>query len=347
MTDDDAHHDPIREEAIEWLMRLNRTPEDETLRRSLADWRRRSDAHDRAFRSVETVWQLASDLPQAGVSHTPAKVFRRAPESPTFHRDTSAARQFPRGSKSRRRDRPRRTVAFGAVAFALSACLVFLLVPFADLRMQADHITGTGETRTVRLEDGSTLHLAADSAVAIDFVPRNRSVHLLAGQAFFDVVHDAARPFSVTAGDLIVTVTGTRFAVAQNSQRVAVAVASGSVRVDLDERPSDTISLEPGDRLTFSISPGDASLSTLPLNDIAAWRSGQLVAHNATLADVVEEIGRYHHGSIWLKDESLAQRRITGVFNLNSPAAALEAAVGVHGADILTITPYFKVIRQR
>ncbi|MEM9685260.1 MAG: FecR family protein [Pseudomonadota bacterium] len=347
MTDDDAQHDPIQEEAIEWLMRLSRAPEDETLRRGLADWRRRSDAHDKAFKSVETVWQLAEDLPQADVSHAPAKVFRRASESPTFHRDTSASRRTRRGSKARRRERSRRWVAFGAVGFALSACLVFLLVPFANLRIQADHITETGETRTVRLEDGSALHLAADSAVAIDFMPRNRSVRLLAGQAFFDVAHDAARPFSVTAGDLIVTVTGTRFAVAQNSQRVAVAVASGSVRVDLDKRTPDTISLEPGDRLAFAISSGERSLSKLPPNDIAAWRSGQLVAHNATLADVVEEIGRYHHGSIWLKDESLAQRRVTGVFNLNSPAAALEAAVGVHGADILDITPYFKVIRQR
>lgn len=347
MTDDDAKHDPIREEAIEWLIRIGRAPEDTALRRGLSDWRRRSDAHDAAYRSVERVWRLAGELPEADLSQAPANSTRPTPDGRAPARGARTARRARRDRDAPRGAGSRRKVAIGTMTIAFAACLVLVVAPSLERRIQADHITGTGETGHVRLEDGTTLHLAADSAVAIDFAAANRNVRLIAGQAFFDVAHDAARPFSVTASDLTVTVTGTRFAIAQNRQRVEVAVASGSVRVDLDQRPSEAVSLEPGDRLALARASGDARFSRLPVQDIAAWRSGQLIAHNATLANVVEEIGRYHHGSIWLDEDSLAERRITGVFDLKSPAAALEAAVGVHGADVVTITPYFLVIRQR
>jgi transmembrane sensor len=56
----------------------------------------------------------------------------------------------------------------------------------------------------------------------------------LVGEAYFDVPHDAARPFAVAAGPAVVHDLGTAFAVRRDDDgRVAVAVTQGAVRLAL------------------------------------------------------------------------------------------------------------------
>src|SRR3546814_13380985 len=52
------------------------------------------------------------------------------------------------------------------------------------------------------------------------------------GEAYFEVKHDAGRPFVVWAGERKVTVLGTRFSVRRDGDKVRVAVVEGKVRVD-------------------------------------------------------------------------------------------------------------------
>lgn len=53
------------------------------------------------------------------------------------------------------------------------------------MRLQADVIAGTGEMRTISLEDGSEVQLNSSSAIAVDFTDSHRTIRLLQGQAFF------------------------------------------------------------------------------------------------------------------------------------------------------------------
>ena len=337
MTGSDAERDPIREEAMDWLLKLERAPDDEALRAELAAWRRRSEAHDQAYRSVARMWRLAGDLPPDYA----AKVEARSPLE--TGRDTAIPQRSIR--MGRRRLRPTR-IASG-MAIAVAACLLIFAAPSVELHLRADHMTGVGEVRSVRLDDGSIMHLAAESAAAVDFEPARRNIRLLAGQAFFDVVGDAERPFVVATEGLFVTVTGTGFAVDRSPDETSVAVESGSVSVLVDSGDMPAFRLQPGDRLSRTPPDGAAVLSKVPPGTVAAWRTGQLVVDGVRLARVIDEISRYHQGVIWLRDAALAEKRVTGVFSLRDPAAALETAAGAHNADVTAVTPYLLVIQPR
>jgi transmembrane sensor len=61
----------------------------------------------------------------------------------------------------------------------------------------------------------------------------------------------------------------------------------------------------------------------------------------------VEQIRRYSPGAILLTDDRLAQRRVTGVFDLQHPAAALRALVEPHAGEVAMLTPYLLVVTAR
>jgi transmembrane sensor len=235
-------------------------------------------------------------------------------------------------------------VAPGAVAAALAACLVILLAPTLQLRLDADYRTGIGETREVVLKDGSRIHLDARSAVALDYGPARRTVRLIAGQAFFDVAPVPARPFVVPAEGLTVTVTATGFAVGSGGADTSVAVQLGSVEVAMERPGGGIVRLAPGHRLTLAHATGTVTRSRVPPADVAAWREGRLVVDGMPLAELAARLGRYHRGVIWVRSEGLAERRITGVFNLTDPVAALRAAAATQGAEVMAFTPYLLVV---
>ncbi|MCG8543253.1 MAG: FecR domain-containing protein [Alphaproteobacteria bacterium] len=342
MTGSDAKDDPIREEAIDWLLKAESAPDDRAVQAALAAWRARREAHERAYRSVARMWRLAGDLP------LDAAIQGRG-GSPSQFRAAAAGRGRAAGrtAKAKQRTVARRRLTAGGIAAALVACLLIFAGPSVWLQLRADHVTGVAETRAIQLDDGSTVFLAAESAVAIDFAPSQRTIRLLAGQAYFDVAHDAKRPFMVAADRFVVEVTGTAFAVGRTCEDVSVIVESGSVAVALDGGDAPEVRLKPGDRLAVATTTGNVTRSRVPLTRVAAWRTGQLVVDGVPLADVVEALDRYHRGVIWLPDAGLGARRITGVFSLTDPVAALEAAAGTQNARVMAVTPFLLVVQPR
>lgn len=308
--------EPLRDEAVDWLMRLQASPDDVAVRAGLDDWLATSEAHRRAWQSIERIWRLTGDLPVAGASAAGTVV--ELPRAPRFRR------------------------ALGVAVAALAACVTVYLAPILKLRLQADHMTSVAELREVTLEDGSVVYLDAGSAIAIRYSPERREIALLVGRAFFEVSASKERPFVVLAEDVTVTVTGTAFDVRSSSDEVTVAVQSGTVEVKDHGRIAGT--LMRGERLSVNRSSGEIERSDVAPQDVAAWRERRLVVDGATLAEVVEELGRHHDGVIVLRDRSLAQRRVTGVFDLRRPVEALNAIARSQHGSITEITPYVLVV---
>ena len=346
MTASDSKDDPIVEEAMDWLLRLEAAPHDKAAQAELSAWLDRSAMHQKAYRSVTRMWRLAADLPPDYAERARAERLRGGPRA---SQRAVQAHVLPRERRGGAKGGAafRHPIAVAGVAAALVACLVLFLVPSLQYRLQADHATGVAEVLSVTLEDGSELQLAAESAVAVDVNGGQRRVTLIAGQAFFDVTQDPGRPFTVEADGLTVTVTGTAFAIGRSRDALSVAVAEGAVQVVAARNRDSVFRLALGERLTMTSATGRVSRSQIRPTDIAAWRQGQMIVEATPLADVIEEIGRYHNGAIWLEDAALGQRRITGVFSLTDPIAALEAAADTQGAEVVQFTPYFLVVRSR
>jgi transmembrane sensor len=261
-------------------------------------------------------------------------------EHPSHARAYQRAEQIWRitGAIPARRVRPanwRHRIGVLAAA-ALAAC------PGLGVLLQADYRTSAGEVREVALPDGSVVWLDADSALAL---PADRSVELLAGRAFFQVKRDVSHAFTVTAGEERITVLGTAFDVLLSKHTVTVAVQSGSVSVA--SGAARAVALQAGQRGIIDRVHGTVSTDAVGTAGVAAWRGGRLVVEGVTVAEVVDELARHHAGFILLRDSALGARRITGVFDLRDPQAALRAVLKPYGGRILRITPYVLVVEGR
>ncbi len=93
------------------------------------------------------------------------------------------------------------------------------------------------------LADGSLVTLNTNSRVDVEITGNRRDVHLVHGEAYFDVVHDKTRPFTVYANRYVVRDIGTAFAVhLLEKGLVNVRVTKGSVEIAAstpEGKPSD------------------------------------------------------------------------------------------------------------
>lgn len=320
--------------ALDWLLRLRQAPNDAQLQAQFSQWQQADVQNAEAARKAQQLWRLTGQL-QASTAH----LWPAVPAAVSVPVITAPA---PLPARPRRR----RTLGWAASA-ALATCLAVAIAPQLSTRINADYLTAQGERREVQLPDGSLAVLDSDSALAVDYSGDRRSIRLLSGQAFFQVKPDNSKPFTVHAKDLNITVTGTAFNVDLQGKRIEVAVQHGSVKV---EEPDSSHLLSPGltmgQRLVFDRDKHLAQLDTLPAGRIASWRNGQLIAENARLGDMVEQLRRYLPGKVWLQDPALAEQRITGVYDTRNPEAALRAMAQPHGAQLSHWSPWVLVISR-
>lgn len=155
------------------------------------------------------------------------------------------------------------------------------------MRWQTALSTPRGRTLLQPLPDGSHITLDAYSKLDVAYSADSRAVNLLHGAAFFAVQRDLARPFTVQARDVQVTVLGTRFGVElENSDSVLVQVESGHVKVQDGSGSYDLLAGQ-----SLRIRQGRAT--PIPADAAALWRKGELAFDAVPLADAVARVARY------------------------------------------------------
>ena len=114
----------------------------------------------------------------------------------------------------------------GLGATAAAAAIAITVAPWGELLPQPDtlYTTAKGENRTLDLADGTRIDLNTDSHLSVRLEKDARRVTVHEGQALFDVAHDSARPFLITAGDETVRVIGTKFDVRRRDGQLSVTV---------------------------------------------------------------------------------------------------------------------------
>lgn len=338
----DDKTDPVWDEALDWLLKIQADPDDARLRAALDGWRAASDAHDRAWMRAMRVWRLTGAV--ADIASRPKAGAELQPPAAAAHVKPMPA---PVAAPPRRRRRTVRIVA-AATALAIAASLAVAVLPQAVLHLRADHVTGAGERREVVLEDGTVVILNAASAITVSYDQSQRRVEVLQGDAFFTVAEDRRRQFAVTGDAMTVVDIGTAFGVGLNPAMLSVGVESGAVHVRYDgtvpaAAPRET-RLDPGGRLRIDRATGRFTEDRLPPAQVAAWRDGLLVVENMQLGQVIDQIRRYYPGMIVVRDRALEDRRVTGVYDLRNPVAALRTALTPYGGKVTTITPYVLIV---
>lgn len=207
----------------------------------------------------------------------------------------------------------------------------------------ADASTAVGERRAIALDDGSTIEMNTDSALDINLDGPQRRIRLRRGEAFFQVVHDPRRPFIVETDQGAVAVMGTRFSVGMHGGHTTVAVEDGIVEVSARKAPAWPERLVKDQQVRFdagAVSPPQALDRTAAF----AWRHGQVVFRQQSLSALVAELNRYWPGRVVILNQALAQRRVSGVFEVDRRESSLTALAALLGAQVTQITPYLLVL---
>jgi len=311
---------------MDWFLRLRENGQDAALAADFRRWIDCSPEHARAWKLASQSWALLGEaMPQPTSERTEAEIIELAPR---------------RMEPSRRR--PLRVWAAGGMLAA--ACLLLaLFAPSLWMMLSADYATGTAQTMTITLEDGTLVELAARSAIKTEIEGATRHVTLLSGEAFFDVTHDPKRPFTVDAGGMKVGVIGTAFNVALGADQASVALARGIVDVAAARGSTDT-ELAPGQIARTARGSGTLTVDQIDISEIGAWRNGKLFVNDATIGDVVSTLQRYHSAWIKIPSGALASQRVTGLYDLTDPDHALEALVEPFGGKVHRLSPYLRVL---
>ena len=216
------------------------------------------------------------------------------------------------------------------------------------------YVTGVGEQRTVRLEDGSEVALNTASVVEVAYTPGRRDIRLLQGQALFEVAHNAERPFVVTAGDRVVTALGTRFDVRLDSHAVKVVLVDGRVKVE-PLRPAGLErvipvlgreTLDAGEALVADPADG-VEVATADTDQATSWRRGQVIFRDDTIAAAVAEMNRYSDTQLVIDDPRIADLKISGVFGVTREANFLAALTSFYPVEAVRRSPRVTVLTWR
>jgi len=289
--DDDL--DIRRQEAASWFTRLSQRRVSTADVKAFSAWRR-DPGNARAYDRVESVWAATNALAgDPDISALTAEALGQAP--PPVRARAMVSRIW----------KP-----LGGLAVAIIAVAA---IGLWTLNRPSTYATAVGEQRTVRLEDGSRVTLDTGSRIRVSLHENRRSVTLLAGQAFFNVAGNPARPFVVAAGDARITAIGTRFDVRRTGDGARVTLVEGRVSVRETAEAGAAWSLDPGQQVVTD-APRPA-VTTVDIAQETSWTTGRLIFRETPIRVAVAEINRYSETKIDLQASHIADIPVSGVFD--------------------------------
>ncbi|MEK6478834.1 FecR domain-containing protein [Catalinimonas sp. 4WD22] len=185
-----------------------------------------------------------------------------------------------------------------------------------------------GQKSIIQLPDGSEVRLNAESYLEYpqDFTT-SRDIKLV-GEAFFEVKRDTVHPFTVTSGDIKVTVLGTSFNVQAFpfEEEMSVAVESGLVEVEKKGNGAarKMSQLHPLEMVRVNHKRGDFEVSSFDPDEILAWKEGVLVFQKDSFEDIIHKLERWYGVDFIIKRSMPVTDGFTGRYNNPSLKVVLE-----------------------
>jgi transmembrane sensor len=297
-------------DASEWVQRLSE-PNSEALADQWLRWCGSDPMNLRVFEQMQRIWDAFPEV--SGTTLHPPPVLNR----PT-HRN-------------------------GLIALAASVVLLLGVAGWFAWHDSDEQVldTAIGEQRRITLADGSHLDLAPGSRVITHFTLTKRDVRLERGQAFFQVAHNATRPFIVHANNLTITAVGTEFDVRVGPDATAVTVMEGRIKVSPDAEKMDKgrarteiIRADIGQRVTFSKSAHQFSVGSVDPKVASSWRGGTLQFVGESLEEVVGVINRYSTTHIVVAP-ALQQTRFTGTVSPPTVRDWFKALEQIYAVEVI------------
>ncbi len=158
--------------------------------------------------------------------------------------------------------------------------------------------------------DGSHVWLNAGSSITypVPFEKDARKV-TISGEAYFEVAHNASKPFKVSKGETEVTVLGTHFNVNayDNEPNIQVTLLEGSVSVThSNANGAKRQMLKPGEQAV--VNAGDIQLiKDADTEQAIAWKNGKTSFHGTGIEAALRELERWYDISFEISGQAPAK----------------------------------------
>ncbi len=279
-----------QKQAIRWQSRLSAKKCPEKTQQAFDDWLNSAPENAEAFQIIQYFWEQWGDLPSMAGT------------------ELDEARHFAKQSQTNRR-RGNAALVFFAVAVGLATAR-----PDLALKLTARHYqTAKGDTINIPLSDGSRIHLNTDSDIQVADLFGWRKAWLAKGEAWFTIQHNPEHPFEVFAGKGRIWDIGTQFNVLTEANKTTVTVQEGEVGVATDN--TQPLILTAHQQSSFDGLGQLSGKADIKSETIGSWRSGVLIFQNQRLADVLEQLTRYHPVRFTVQDPTIKNLLISGRFS--------------------------------
>ncbi len=186
-----------------------------------------------------------------------------------------------------------------------------------------------GSLFSLILADGTKVWINADSKLRfpIEFMPRERKVWL-EGEAYFEVAHDAGRPFIVETNDQTLRVLGTKFNIYAypDERSVFTSLVEGSVSVRANGGGGEVV-LNPGQQARLSADTDVYTVADVDVAGISSWRERMFIFNENTLEFVFSKLSRWYDFEYVFEDPKTATTVMMGNIPVDNDFAAVIAMI--------------------
>ena len=200
--------------------------------------------------------------------------------------------------------------------------------------------TPKGGQYQLELSDGSRVWLNAASSLRYPtaFVEKQRVVELT-GEGYFEVAHNATKPFRVTVNpaslagrQMEVTVLGTRFNINSydDEHQTRTTLLDGRVQV---KKADKYIYLNPGQQAAIEQSSSSIRvINNVDVDEVVAWKNGMIQFSGADLGTVMRNISRWYN--IEVSYSNVESAHLSGKVSRNLNLSQVIKVLEESGIDI-------------
>lgn len=157
------------------------------------------------------------------------------------------------------------------------------------------------------LSDGTEVWLNAETKLKFPtrFSGDKRIVEL-SGEAYFEVTHNASKPFIIRTDDINVKVLGTSFGVRsyQEENSIFTTLVSGSVEVQGTQK---NVRLTPSHQAIFDKSTRNLAIKQVDTELYTGWKDGKMLYDNCPLEEILRDLKRRYSFEVFYSNSQVKQ----------------------------------------
>lgn len=179
-------------------------------------------------------------------------------------------------------------------------------------------IVPVGQRANIQLPDGTNVWLNARTQMSYPtyFTGAKREIELN-GEAYFEVSHDAEKPFVVHTKSFEIKVLGTKFNVKayNDTEDFTTALMEGSVEVTNTMNKNNTIRLLPDQKVDYR--EGQLLCSSIEDYDIYRWREGLMCFKDIQFIDLIRQFENSYGVCIIIENEKAKEKVFSGKLRIS------------------------------